>query len=95
MIFRGVDRIAAILVAGGTGFLLAIPTAFFAFRPAGACFAIGTRVIAAVTRLVVAPRKALGGGIGTIEAPILGVLVFVILRKFCADHERGTFSRSA
>ena len=65
VIFWGMDPIAAILVAGVAGFLLAIPTAFFAFRLAGAYFAIGTWVIAEVTRLVVAQWKALGGGTGT------------------------------
>ncbi|MFN6977144.1 MAG: branched-chain amino acid ABC transporter permease [Gemmobacter sp.] len=65
VIFWGMDPVAAILVAGVAGFLLAIPTAFFAFRLAGAYFAIGTWVIAEVTRLVVAQWKALGGGTGT------------------------------
>ncbi|MFN3641340.1 MAG: branched-chain amino acid ABC transporter permease [Gemmobacter sp.] len=65
VVFWGMDPVAAILVAGVAGFLLAIPTAFFAFRLAGAYFAIGTWVIAEVTRLVVAQWKALGGGTGT------------------------------
>ncbi len=46
-------------------FLLAIPMAFFAFRLAGAYFAIGTWVIAEVTRLLIAQWKTLGGGTGT------------------------------
>ncbi len=45
--------------------LLAIPTAFFAFRLQGAYFAIGTWVIAEVVRLLVAQWKAVGGGTGT------------------------------
>jgi hypothetical protein len=45
--------------------LLAIPTAFFAFRLQGAYFAIGTWVIAEVIRLLVAQWKAVGGGTGT------------------------------
>ena len=44
---------------------MAIPTAFFAFRLQGAYFAIGTWVIAEVTRLLIAQWKALGGGTGT------------------------------
>ena len=45
--------------------MLAIPTAFFAFRLQGAYFAIGTWVMAEVTRLLIAQWKALGGGTGT------------------------------
>jgi hypothetical protein len=46
--------------------LLAIPTAFFAFRLQGAYFAIGTWVIAEVVRLLGdAQWKAVGGGTGT------------------------------
>ncbi len=44
---------------------LAVPTAFFAFRLQGAYFAIGTWVIAEVTRLLIAQWKTLGGGTGT------------------------------
>jgi hypothetical protein len=47
------------------GLLLAIPTAFFAFRLQGAYFAIGTWVIAEVVRLLVAQWQAVGGGTGT------------------------------
>ncbi|ANT50264.1 branched-chain amino acid ABC transporter permease [Mesorhizobium amorphae] len=58
------DPVPAILLAGLAALVLAIPTAFFAFRLQGAYFAIGTWVIAEVTRLLVAQRKALGGGTG-------------------------------
>jgi branched-chain amino acid transport system permease protein len=50
---------------GVAALLLAIPTAFFAFRLQGAYFAIGTWVIAEVVRLLVAQWKAVGGGTGT------------------------------
>lgn len=64
-IFLGVDPVLAILFGGVVGLLLAIPTAFFAFRLQGAYFAIGTWVIAEVVRLLVAQWKAVGGGTGT------------------------------
>jgi branched-chain amino acid transport system permease protein len=65
VILWGWDPMLAILLGGVAAVLLAIPTAFFAFRLAGAYFAIGTWVIAEVTRLLVAQWKALGGGTGT------------------------------
>jgi branched-chain amino acid transport system permease protein len=65
VIFLGMDPIPAVLLAAIAGFILAIPTAFFAFRLNGAYFAIGTWVIAEVVRLTVAQWKMLGGGTGT------------------------------
>jgi branched-chain amino acid transport system permease protein len=65
VILWGWDPVAAILLGGVAGLVLAIPMAFFAFRLQGAYFAIGTWVIAEVTRLLVAQWKALGGGTGT------------------------------
>lgn len=65
VILLGWNPVVAILLGGVAAFLLAIPTAFFAFRLQGAYFAIGTWVIAEVTRLLVAQWKALGGGTGT------------------------------
>ena len=59
------DPVPSILFAGLAALLLAIPTAFFAFRLQGAYFAIGTWVIAEVVRLSVAQWKQLGGGTGT------------------------------
>ena len=59
------DPVLAIPLGGLAALILAIPTAFFAFRLAGAYFAIGTWVIAEVTRLLIAQWKALGGGTGT------------------------------
>ena len=65
VILLGWNPVVAILAGGVAALLLAIPTAFFAFRLQGAYFAIGTWVIAEVTRLLVAQWKALGGGTGT------------------------------
>ncbi|QYK40466.1 MAG: branched-chain amino acid ABC transporter permease [Paracoccaceae bacterium] len=65
VILWGWDPIAAIALGGVAAAVLAVPTAFFAFRLAGAYFAIGTWVVAEVTRLIVAQWKALGGGTGT------------------------------
>ena len=65
VILWGMDPVPAILIAGLAAVLLAVPTAFFAFRLAGAYFAIGTWVIAEVVRLSVAQWKAVGGGTGT------------------------------
>lgn len=55
----------AIPLGGVAALALAVPMAFFAFRLQGAYFAIGTWVVAEVTRLLVAQWKALGGGTGT------------------------------
>lgn len=65
VILWGWDPVPAILLGGIAALALAIPTAFFAFRLQGAYFAIGTWVIAEVTRLLIAQWKALGGGTGT------------------------------
>ncbi len=65
VILWGWDPVPAILLGGIAALALSIPTAFFAFRLQGAYFAIGTWVIAEVTRLMVAQWKALGGGTGT------------------------------
>jgi branched-chain amino acid transport system permease protein len=65
VILWGWDPVPAILLGGLAAFLLAIPMAFFAFRLQGAYFAIGTWVIAEVTRLLIAQWKTLGGGTGT------------------------------
>jgi branched-chain amino acid transport system permease protein len=65
VILWGWDPIPAVLLGGVAALALSIPTAFFAFRLQGAYFAIGTWVIAEVTRLLVAQWKSLGGGTGT------------------------------
>jgi branched-chain amino acid transport system permease protein len=65
VILGGADPILSILLAGGAALLLAIPTAFFAFRLQGAYFAIGTWVIAEIARLSVAQWQSVGGGTGT------------------------------
>ncbi|MBN9016018.1 MAG: branched-chain amino acid ABC transporter permease [Rhizobiales bacterium] len=65
VILAGWNPVFAILLGGVAALILAIPTAFFVFRLQGAYFAIGTWVIAEVTRLLVAQWKTLGGGTGT------------------------------
>jgi branched-chain amino acid transport system permease protein len=65
VILWGMDPVPAIFFAGIAAFVIAVPTAFFAFRLNGAYFAIGTWVIAEVVRLLVAQWKTLGGGTGT------------------------------
>lgn len=61
----GLDPIMSIGLGGIAALLLAVPTAYFAFRLQGAYFAIGTWVIAEVARLVIAQWSSLGGGTGT------------------------------
>lgn len=65
VILMGLDPVPSILLGGVMALVIAIPTAFFAFRLNGAYFAIGTWVIAEVVRLLVAQWKTLGGGTGT------------------------------
>jgi len=65
VILLGWNPVLALPLGGLAALVLAIPTAFFAFRLYGAYFAIGTWVIAEVTRLLVAQWKTLGGGTGT------------------------------
>ncbi|MDG1376150.1 MAG: branched-chain amino acid ABC transporter permease [Yoonia sp.] len=65
VILLGFDPVPSILLAGVVALMIAVPTAFFAFRLNGAYFAIGTWVIAEVVRLLVAQWKTLGGGTGT------------------------------
>ena len=78
VILWGWNPVPAILLGGLAALILSVPMAFFAFRLQGAYFAIGTWVVAEVTRLLVAQWKALGGGTGTslpreATASILGV----------------------
>ncbi len=65
VILWGLDPVPAILLGGLAALVLAVPTAFFAFRLQGAYFAIGTWVIAEIVRLSVAQWKQVGGGTGT------------------------------
>ena len=65
VILLGLDPVPSLLLAGIAALVIAVPTAFFAFRLQGAYFAIGTWVIAEVFRLLVAQWKTLGGGTGT------------------------------
>jgi branched-chain amino acid transport system permease protein len=60
----GADPLLAIILAGVTSAIVALPTALIVFRLRGAYFAIGTWVVAEVYRLVFAQFKLLGGGTG-------------------------------
>jgi branched-chain amino acid transport system permease protein len=68
-LMAGVDPLVAIVLAGATAAILAVPTAFIVFRLRGAYFAVGTWVVAEVFRLVLAQFKQLGGGTGTSLPP--------------------------
>jgi branched-chain amino acid transport system permease protein len=59
-----VNPIAAVLIAGPIGALVAIPVAALIFRLRGAYFAIGTWVVAEVFRLLASQISVLGGGSG-------------------------------
>ncbi len=63
--FGGLHPIAAIVVTGALGAIIAVPVALLIFRLRGAYFAIGTWVIAEVFRLSFAQASALGGGSGS------------------------------
>src|SRR4029077_16527783 len=63
-ILLGVHPIAAILIAGPIGALVAIPVAALIFRLRGAYFAIGTWVVAEGFRLLASQVSVLGGGSG-------------------------------
>lgn len=79
--FTGVPVLLAIPLAAIAVGLIAIPTAWIAFRLQGAYFAIGTWVIAEVFRLIAAQFTALGGGSG-ISLP-------VALARSIADSREG------
>ncbi len=64
VILAGVHPIAAILIAGPIGALVAVPVAALIFRLRGAYFAIGTWVVAEVFRLLASQISVLGGGSG-------------------------------
>ncbi|MEM7709868.1 MAG: branched-chain amino acid ABC transporter permease, partial [Pseudomonadota bacterium] len=65
VILWGMDPVAALVLGSVAAVVLAVPTAFFAFRLVGAYFAVGTWVIADLTRLIVSQWRAVGGGTGT------------------------------
>jgi branched-chain amino acid transport system permease protein len=64
VILLDVHPIAAILIAGPIGALVAVPVAALIFRLRGAYFAIGTWVVAEVFRLLASQISVLGGGSG-------------------------------
>ena len=76
-ILFGWDPVPALVLSGLAAVLIAVPTAFFAFRLQGAYFAIGTWVVAEVVRLSVAQWKAVGGGTGTSLPPAARDFMFV------------------
>lgn len=63
--FAGVNPFVAIPLGALAAALVAVPVSWVAFRLSGGYFAIGTWVIAEVTRLLIAQWKTLGGGTGT------------------------------
>jgi branched-chain amino acid transport system permease protein len=65
----GVPPLAAILLAGAIGAIVAVPVAILIFRLRGHYFAIGTWVVAEVFRLLASQVSALGGGSG-ISLPV-------------------------
>lgn len=65
IILLKLDPLVGVLIGGIAAAVLAVPMAFFAFRLHGAYFAIGTWVVADITRLAISQWKALGGGTGT------------------------------
>jgi branched-chain amino acid transport system permease protein len=64
VILLDVHPIAAILIAGPIGALVAVPVEALIFRLRGAYFAIGTWVVAEVFRLLASQISVLGGGSG-------------------------------
>lgn len=79
-ILLGVHPIAAILIAGPIGALVAIPVAALIFRLRGAYFAIGTWVVAEVFRLLASQVSVLGGGSG-ISLPSVVVVAMAPSRQ--------------
>ncbi|MGV8987040.1 MAG: branched-chain amino acid ABC transporter permease [Cypionkella sp.] len=63
-IFLGINPFAAVFLASLIATVVAIPVAALAFRLQGANSAIGTWVIAEVSRLIAAQTTMLGGGSG-------------------------------
>ncbi len=75
-----VHPVAAILIAGPIGALVAIPVAALIFRLRGAYFAIGTWVVAEVFRLLASQISVLGGGSG-ISLPASVVIAMASSRQ--------------
>ena len=79
-ILLDVHPIAAILIAGPIGALIAVPVATLIFRLRGAYFAIGTWVVAEVFRLLASQISVLGGGSG-ISLPAAVVIAMAPSRQ--------------
>jgi branched-chain amino acid transport system permease protein len=80
VILTDVHPIAAILIAGPIGALIAVPVATLIFRLRGAYFAIGTWVVAEVFRLLASQISVLGGGSG-ISLPAAAVIAMAPTRQ--------------
>lgn len=80
VIVLDVHPIAAILIAGPIGALIAVPVAALIFRLRGAYFAIGTWVVAEVFRLLASQISVLGGGSG-ISLPAAAVIAMAPSRQ--------------
>jgi branched-chain amino acid transport system permease protein len=81
VILLDVHPIAAILIAGPIGALVAVPVAALIFRLRGAYFAIGTWVVAEVFRLLASQVSVLGGGSG-ISLPAAVVIAMAPSRQW-------------
>ncbi len=79
-VLLNVHPVAAILIAGPIGALVAVPVALLIFRLRGAYFAIGTWVVAEVFRLLASQVSALGGGSG-ISLPAAVVIAMAPSRQ--------------
>ena len=79
-ILLDIHPIAAILIAGPIGALVAMPVATLIFRLRGAYFAIGTWVVAEVFRLLASQISVLGGGSG-ISLPADAVIAMAPSRQ--------------
>ncbi|HET7384436.1 MAG TPA: branched-chain amino acid ABC transporter permease [Pseudolabrys sp.] len=79
-ILADVHPVAAILIAGPIGALVAIPVAALIFRLRGAYFAIGTWVVAEVFRLLASQISVLGGGSG-ISLPAAVIIAIAPTRQ--------------
>jgi branched-chain amino acid transport system permease protein len=80
VILLDMHPVAAILIAGPIGALVAVPVAALIFRLRGAYFAIGTWVVAEVFRLLASQISVLGGGSG-ISLPAAAVIAMAPSRQ--------------
>ena len=79
-IFAGINPVWTIPIAGLVSAVIAIPVALLIFRLRGHYFAIGTRVVAEVFRLLAAQIGPLGGGSG-ISLPVSTITAIAETRQ--------------